>query len=164
MFHSNLIKKVEELLQLCRQRKLTISTAESCTGGLLAALLTEVPGSSKVFERGFVTYSNDAKAELLGVSKDLIELRGAVSQEIALAMAEGALRCSRASIAVSITGVAGPGGGTDAKPVGLVFLACIRNGLDPDQSRLELGNRPRQEIRETAVAEAIRLISRQAER
>jgi nicotinamide-nucleotide amidase len=164
MFHSNLIEMVEELLHLCRQRKLTVSTAESCTGGLLAALLTELPGSSKVFERGFVTYSNDSKAELLGVSKDLIELHGAVSQEIALAMAQGALKYSCASIAVSITGVAGPGGGTDAKPVGLVFLTCIRAGLDPEQSLLELGNRPRQEIRATAVAEAIRLIRRQAER
>ena len=164
MFHSTLIKMAEELLQLCRQRQLMITTAESCTGGLLAALLTEIPGSSKVFERGFVTYSNDAKAELLGVSKALIELRGAVSEEIALAMAEGALKCSRASIAVSITGVAGPGGGTDAKPVGLLFLACIRDGVEPNQSRLELGNRPRQEIRAAAVAEAIRLIRRQAER
>jgi nicotinamide-nucleotide amidase len=164
MFDSTLIKKAEELLQLCRQRKLMITTAESCTGGLLAALLTEIPGSSKVFERGFVTYSNDAKAELLGVSKDLIELRGAVSEEIALAMAEGALKWSRASIAVSITGVAGPSGGTDTKPVGLVFLACIRDGVEPNQSRLELGNRPREEIRAAAVAEAIRLIRRQAER
>src|SRR5687767_6100572 len=112
MFATGLIRRAEEVLDLCRMRRLLLATAESCTGGLLAALLTEVPGSSKVFERGFITYSNDSKMTLLGVSSDLIDHHGAVSEQVALAMAEGALKHSRASIAISITGIAGPGGGT----------------------------------------------------
>jgi len=164
MFATGLIKGAEEVLNLCRTRRLLLATAESCTGGLLAALLTEVPGSSKVFERGFITYSNDSKMDLLGVSSDLINLHGAVSGEVALAMAEGALKHSRASIALSITGVAGPGGGTKDKPVGLVFLACTRKGKDSIYSRLELGMRRRKEIRDAAVVDAIRLLRLQAER
>lgn len=164
MFETGLIRSAKEVLDVCRTRRLLLATAESCTGGLLAALLTEVPGSSEVFERGFVTYSNDAKAELLGVSCDLINHHGAVSEEVALAMAEGALKHSRASIAISITGVAGPSGGTIDKPVGLVFLACTRNDKDAIRSRLELGMRRRNQIREAAVAEAVRLLRYQAER
>ena len=110
------------------QSGLKLATAESCTGGLIAAILTEVPGSSDVFERGFVTYSNEAKTELLGVPAELIEKHGAVSEEVARAMASGALGHSRADIAVAVTGVAGPGGGTTAKPVGLVHLAAARRG------------------------------------
>jgi nicotinamide-nucleotide amidase len=164
MFATGLIRSAEEVLDLCRTRRLLLATAESCTGGLLAALLTEVPGSSKVFERGFITYSNDSKMTLLGVSSDLIDHHGAVSEQVALAMAEGALKHSRASIAVSITGIAGPGGGTKDKPVGLVFLACTRNGKDSIYSRLELGMKRRKEIRDAAVVDAIRLLRLQAER
>ncbi len=164
LFASALIESAEELLQICKERQLTIATAESCTGGLLAALLTEVPGSSKVFERGFVTYSNEAKAELLEVGAQLIKAYGAVSSEVALAMAEGALKLSRASMGISITGVAGPGGGTAEKPVGLIFLACVREGKDAIASRLELGRRTRRQIREAAVAEALRLLRTQADR
>jgi nicotinamide-nucleotide amidase len=164
LFARALIESAEELLQICKERQLKLATAESCTGGLLAALLTEVPGSSKVFERGFVTYSNEAKAELLDVGAQLIKAYGAVSGEAALAMAEGALKLSHASMAISITGVAGPGGGTAEKPVGLIFLACVREGKDAIASRLELGRRVRHEIRETAVADALRLLRIQAER
>jgi nicotinamide-nucleotide amidase len=117
------------LLDLCRLKKLTIATAESCTGGLVAAMLTEIPGSSDVVERGFVTYSNAAKTEMLGVPADVIARFGAVSRETAEAMAHGALAHSPADLAVSITGIAGPGGGTPDKPVGLVhFAAAARSG------------------------------------
>lgn len=163
MFANRLIRRAEEFLDLCRTHRLSVATAESCTGGLLAALLTESPGSSKVFERGFVTYSNESKIDLLGVSSDLINRHGAVSEQVALAMAEGALKHSSASIAVSITGVAGPGGGTKDKPVGLVFLACTGNGKDTIYSRLELAMKPRNKIREAAVVDAIRLLRLQAE-
>jgi nicotinamide-nucleotide amidase len=117
------------LLDLCRARKLTIATAESCTGGLVAAMLTEIPGSSDVLERGFVTYSNAAKKAMLGVPGAILEEFGAVSRETAEAMAHGALAHSPADLAVSITGIAGPGGGTPEKPVGLVhFAAAARSG------------------------------------
>ncbi len=105
-----------------------VATAESCTGGLIAALLTEIPGSSSVVERGFVVYSNAAKEELLAVPASTLARYGAVSEETARAMAEGALKASRADIAVSVTGIAGPDGGTAAKPVGLVHFACARRG------------------------------------
>jgi nicotinamide-nucleotide amidase len=114
--------------QLARQllaRNLMMTTAESCTGGLVAAALTDIAGSSAWFERGFVTYSNHAKVEMLGVAPELIEMHGAVSEEVARAMAEGALLESRAQLAVSITGIAGPGGGTRDKPVGTVCFGWV---------------------------------------
>ncbi len=111
-----------------RDKGLKIATAESCTGGLIAARLTEIPGSSDIFERGFVTYSNQAKTELLGVPAPLIAEHGAVSEEVALAMARGALAQSPADVAIATTGIAGPGGGTAEKPVGLVYIAAARGG------------------------------------
>ena len=120
-----LVAQAAALLAACRERGLKIATAESCTGGLIAAILTEVPGSSDVVERGFVTYSNEAKTEMLGVPAALVEQHGAVSA-VARAMAEGALAHSRADIVVSVTGVAGPGGGTPLKPVGLVHFGAMR--------------------------------------
>ncbi len=105
------------------EERLTLATAESCTGGLVAAAITDMPGSSGWFDRGFVTYSNQAKTEMIGVPADLIDKHGAVSEPVAKAMAEGTLRNSRAQVALSITGVAGPGGGTEAKPVGMVCFA-----------------------------------------
>ena len=146
------------LLDLCRERKLTVTTAESCTGGLVAGCLTEIPGSSDVVERGFVTYSNAAKQEMLGVSADILKDYGAVSQETAEAMAAGAIAQSRADLAVSITGVAGPGGGTPEKPVGLVhFAAAGRNGrLIPREKRY--GDIGRSEIRRLSVLEALDLL------
>jgi nicotinamide-nucleotide amidase len=109
--------------QQLKQREMMVATAESCTGGLVAGALTDIAGSSAWFERGFVTYSNHAKIELLGVASDLIETYGAVSEDVARAMAEGALLESRAQVAVAITGIAGPGGGTRDKPVGTVCFA-----------------------------------------
>jgi nicotinamide-nucleotide amidase len=116
------------ILDRCRAARLRLATAESCTGGMVAAALTDIAGSSDVVERGFVTYSNEAKTELLGVPAPLIAAHGAVSAEVAAAMAEGALAHAPVDLAVSITGVAGPGGGTATKPVGLVYLGIIRKG------------------------------------
>lgn len=115
-----------------------VAVAESCTGGLVAAALTEVPGSSAVLDRGFVTYSNEAKTQLLGVSEDLIDTFGAVSIAVAWSMAQGALKKSGADVAVAITGVAGPDGGSEQKPVGTVVFACARRGEDPEETNAEL--------------------------
>jgi len=120
--------RAERLLALCRARGLRIATAESCTGGLIAACLTEIAGSSDVVDRGFVTYANAAKRDLLGVPDALLERVGAVSEEVARAMAEGALARSCADLAVAVTGIAGPGGATETKPVGLVHHACAGPG------------------------------------
>jgi nicotinamide-nucleotide amidase len=131
MFAPELLARAEQLLAEARAKKRRIVTAESCTGGLIAGLLTEIPGSSDVFERGFVTYSNQSKQELLDVPAGLIGTHGAVSAQVARAMVDGALRHSRAHVAVSVTGIAGPGGGTDQKPIGLVYIAlCQRPTLD----------------------------------
>ena len=116
------------VLDACRKARLTLATVESCTGGMVAAALTDIAGSSDVVERGFVTYSNAAKTELVGVPADLIEKHGAVSAEVAAAMAEGALAQGPVDLAVSITGIAGPGGATPTKPVGLVYLGIVRKG------------------------------------
>lgn len=113
---------VETLTSKMKGLGLMLATAESCTGGMIAAAMTERPGSSAVFERGFVTYSNDAKIELLGVPKDMLMKHGAVSSQVAIAMVKGAIAHSRAEIAVSVTGIAGPDGGTEQKPVGLVYI------------------------------------------
>jgi nicotinamide-nucleotide amidase len=126
------------LAEVLRAKGLRIATAESCTGGLIAAACTAVAGSSEWFERGFVTYSNEAKHESIGVDAALIAAHGAVSGEVARAMAEGALAHSHAQIAVAVTGVAGPGGGTRAKPVGTVWLAVCTAGVDTDVELLNL--------------------------
>lgn len=152
-----LSEKTEKLLDICRARNLKIATAESCTGGMISAALTEIAGSSDVFDRAFVTYSNEAKAELLAVPMDLIEQKGAVSQEVAIAMAEGAIENSNADLSVSVTGIAGPGGGTDDKPVGLVHIASSYNGATTlDYKYLFEGSRS--EIRKQAVDKAIDLL------
>lgn len=158
----SLVAEAETALALCRAAGLRVATAESCTGGLIAAALTEVPGSSDVFERGFVTYSNEAKRELLGVSADLLRRHGAVSREVADAMALGALARSHADIAVAVTGVAGPGGGTAEKPVGLVHLAAARHGRVIHQA-LGLGDIGRGEIRRRTVQAAFGMIRAMAE-
>ena len=119
-----LIARAPGLLDAYRAKGAKIATAESCTGGLIAAMLTEIPGSSDVVDRGFVTYSNGAKADLLGVEESLLAAHGAVSAEVASAMVRGALARSAADVAVAVTGIAGPGGATANKPVGLVYLAC----------------------------------------
>jgi nicotinamide-nucleotide amidase len=157
MIDSHTLRDAESLLQACREARLLIATAESCTGGLIAATLTAIAGSSDVVDRGFVTYSNAAKHEMLGVPATLIERVGAVSEEVARAMAEGAVANSPAHLAVSVTGVAGPGGGSVQKPVGLVWFGCLRRGRAPTTlSHIFPGDRT--EIRRATVAEALRLL------
>ena len=131
MFDHEMRETAERVLLLCRQHKLKVVTAESCTGGLIAATLTAIAGSSDVVDRAFVTYSNEAKREMIGVPWDAILGHGAVSEPVARAMATGALARSNADISVSVTGVAGPGGGSAEKPVGLVHLAAVRRGFEP---------------------------------
>ena len=148
----------EEALRLARGAGLMIVTAESCTGGLVAGALTEVPGSSEAMDRGFVTYSNLAKTQMIGVPADLIKARGAVSEEVARAMAEGALRTAGAGLAVAITGVAGPGGGSEAKPVGLVHFAAVRHGAPVLHREKRFGPLSRREIREKSVEVALEML------
>ena len=148
----------KRLLDLCRERSLLVATAESCTGGLVAGALTEIPGSSDVIDCGFVTYSNAAKETLLGVPAATLRRHGAVSKETAAAMAAGALKHSRADLAVAITGIAGPDGGSKEKPVGLVhFAAASRDGRRLSRSR-RYGKIGRGRVREKSVAEALRLL------
>ncbi len=128
MIDDTILAAAASLLADLRGRGHMIATAESCTGGLIAAALTHVPGSSDVVDRGFVTYSNAAKSQMLGVPAELIERVGAVSQEVAAAMAEGALQRSQADVTVAVTGIAGPGGGSADKPVGLVWFGLARRG------------------------------------
>lgn len=147
-----------EVLETCRARGLVLATAESCTGGMVAAALTDVPGSSDVVERGFVTYSNAAKTDLLGVPSELIDLHGAVSEPVARAMAEGALVRSPVDLAVAVTGIAGPGGGSEAKPEGLVHFAAARQGFRTLHRRHEFGAAGRDAVRIAAVEAALRLL------
>lgn len=158
MFSDDLIRSAEALLTTLRARKLMVATAESCTGGLIAGVLTEIAGSSDVVERGFVTYSNEAKTELIGVPAEMIAAHGAVSKEVALAMAAGALAHSRADISVAVTGVAGPGGGTAAKPVGLVHLAAERRGKPPIHRACRFGDIGRHGIRMATIAVAFEMV------
>lgn len=144
-----------------RERRLKVCTAESCTGGLLGALFTEFEGSSAVFERGYVTYSNRAKQEVLGVPGDVLADYGAVSEPVARMMAEGALEASRANIAIAITGIAGPGGGTPMKPVGTVHLACLRENRAMLHEHRQFGNIGRSDVRLETLQVALEMIRAQ---
>jgi nicotinamide-nucleotide amidase len=151
-------KLAARVLRACEARGLMLASAESCTGGMVAAALTDIPGSSSVVERGFVTYSNDAKVEMLGVPMALIEDHGAVSEPVAHAMAEGALASSRADLAVSVTGIAGPGGGSADKPEGLVHFACARRRGVPTHARVEFGAIGRDRVRQASVQKALEML------
>ncbi|MGL4325628.1 MAG: CinA family protein [Beijerinckiaceae bacterium] len=155
---SALVDLAREVLDRARSQKLKIVTAESCTGGLVAMLLTEIAGSSDVFERGFVTYSNDAKSEMLGVAPDIIAKNGAVSEPVARSMAEGAVKQSHADVGVAITGVAGPGGGSAHKPVGLVHIAVYRKKNGTRHGIFQFGDLPRRDIRERAARDALMML------
>ncbi|WP_153769142.1 CinA family protein [Labrenzia sp. CE80] len=155
----DLLPEAENIIADARRKGLIIATAESCTGGLIAGLLTEVPGSSAVIDRGFVTYSNEAKQEMLGVPFETLEAVGAVSCETAIAMAEGALKNSRADLAVSVTGIAGPGGGSAQKPVGTVHFALAANNRKTEHLAAQFGDIGRGEVRLQAVVKALELIS-----
>jgi nicotinamide-nucleotide amidase len=153
-----LVVEAEHLIHAAKARGLMVAFAESCTGGLAAACITAVPGSSAVFERGYVTYSNAAKTEMLGVSPALIHEYGAVSEDVARAMARGALAHSRADIAAAITGVAGPDGGSADKPVGLVHIAAARRGGALLHEEMRFGAIGREAVREQSVATAYALV------
>jgi nicotinamide-nucleotide amidase len=146
------------LVNLCIERKLTITTAESCTGGLVAGAITEVPGSSAVLDRGFVTYSNDAKEQMLGVPAATLQAHGAVSRETAEAMARGALAAANTDLAVSITGIAGPGGGSADKPVGLVHFGAASRGGALVHSEQRFGDIGRAEVRHQSVLQALAML------
>jgi nicotinamide-nucleotide amidase len=146
------------VLAACRVANLTLATAESCTGGLIAAALTAIPGSSDVVDRGYVVYSDAAKREMLGVSDAVLATHGAVSEAVAVAMAEGALRRSGAGIAVAVTGIAGPGGATSNKPVGLVHLACARSGTSTRHRRAVFAG-DRRDVRAATVRCALVMIA-----
>lgn len=153
-----LAREAELLLAACREQGLRLATAESCTGGLVAAALTGIAGSSDVFERGFVTYSNDAKMEMLGVPAQILARHGAVSAPVARAMAEGALAHAPVDLAVAVTGVAGPGGGSIDKPVGLVHLAAARRGGRTLLRELRAGAIGRSAVREASAVAALSLL------
>lgn len=163
MLDHELREAAEHVLDVCRRRKLKLVTAESCTGGLIAAALTAIAGSSDVVDRAFVTYSNEAKREMIGVPWDAILGHGAVSEPVARAMAAGALARANAQIAVSVTGVAGPGGGTPEKPVGLVHFAAQREGFDPIVERHVFPG-DRDQIRRLTVLTALAMVSSLADR
>ena len=161
MFDPELLAKARKVIEANRAIGRTIALAESCTGGLVAAALTEIPGSSQVFERGFVTYSNESKMESIGVNQDILETFGAVSVAVAWAMAQGALTHSLADTAVAITGIAGPDGGSLKKPVGTVVFACATRDGDPDKvvaDTQHFGDLGRHEIRRQAALVALSLL------
>jgi nicotinamide-nucleotide amidase len=158
MFATALQEVAARLLDAYRERGRRIVTAESCTGGLVAALLTQIPGASDVVEGGFIAYSNAAKIGMLGVPVDLIAAHGAASEEVARAMAEGALRASPADISIAVTGIAGPGGGSEAKPVGLVHLAAARRGGATLHRQCRFGDIGRDGVRMRSVEVALTLL------
>jgi nicotinamide-nucleotide amidase len=162
LFGGALVKRAEALVVKCRERGIKIAVAESCTGGLVASLITSIAGSSDVFDRGFITYSNEAKRDMLGVKLAILKEHGAVSAACAHAMAAGALRNSHASLAVSVTGIAGPGGGTASKPVGLVYFAC-HGPLGDHAADMKFGDIGREAVRLASVEVALGLLATQAE-
>ena len=160
MFSADLLARAEALLDAAKAGGVRIATAESCTGGLIAALLTEIPGSSDVFGRGFVTYSNKAKEDMLGVPAATLRQHGAVSEPVARIMAEGAIRNSTAQMSVAVTGIAGPGGGTEEKPVGLVHIAVARAGEATLHRECRFGDIGRGAIRLASVGAALEMLER----
>jgi nicotinamide-nucleotide amidase len=158
MFPADVKAQAQELVDLCQELGLQVTTAESCTGGLLGGLLTSIPGSSKIYDCGFITYSNRAKRDVLGISSALLRAHGAVSAEVARAMAENALKLSGADLAVAITGIAGPGGGSEDKPVGLVHFGTAHKqaGLSGHVERF--GDLGRDQVRLQSVRMAIGLL------
>ena len=160
MFDEETYALAKNVVETALRNHIMLTVAESCTGGLVAALLTSIAGSSNVFDRGFVTYSNPAKHEMLGVSLDMLRDSGAVSSQVANAMAIGALKNSSATIAVSITGIAGPGGGSDEKPVGLVYFGMAKTGHIGRNFEHKFGDIGRDNVRQEAVKTALSLFLR----
>jgi len=163
MYPEILYIMAEDLLAACQAADIKLALAESCTGGLIAGCITSVAGSSAVFERGFVTYTNEAKSQMLDVPPALFAQVGAVSEEVARSMAEGALNHSAAQLSLSVTGIAGPGGATQSKPVGLVHIACAREGFETRHER-HVFKGDRERVRIQAVESALRLLNQMAAR
>lgn len=147
----------DTFLKACKKKGILVATAESCTGGLIIGLMTDIPGSSSMVDRGFVTYSNDAKTEMLGVSKETLDEHGAVSRQTALEMATGALKYSRAGITLAVTGIAGPDGGSAEKPVGLVWFGLGLRDKDPVVEKRLFENHGRDFIRRETVRHALKM-------
>jgi len=158
MYSKDIQILAKDVLEKCRDKKLHVATAESCTGGLIIGSLTEIAGSSDVVDRGFITYTNRAKMEMLDVPKETLKTAGAVSQETAIAMVLGAIKNSSANIAVSVTGIAGPGGGSVQKPVGLVHMAAIKRGGTALHQVHKFGDIGRDKVREAAVVAALYML------
>lgn len=157
---NNALPLATELIRLCSRDKknpVTIATAESCTAGLISAALTEIAGASAVFDRGYVTYSNQSKMDMLGVPKTLLEEYGAVSEEVACSMAHGALQNAMVDIAIAVTGIAGPGGGSAAKPVGLVHFALARKRQPITHLKMEFDDLGRAYVRQKTVETALQM-------
>jgi len=159
LFPADTLRLAAVILEKCRKRGLKLATAESCTGGMISSCFTEIPGSSDVFDRGFATYSNAAKHEMLGVDLGLINTHGAVSEPVVQSMAKGAIEHSRAGISVAVTGVAGPGGGTANKPVGLVHIAVSSNFNQLTRHQACHFTGTRSEIRQQTVTWALVLLN-----
>lgn len=157
MTSSDTMVLMRSLADLAVSRKRVLATAESCTGGLIAAAFTELSGSSAWFDRGFVTYSNGAKQEMLGVAEQVLSDYGAVSEQTVIAMAEGSVAASDANIAVAVSGVAGPTGGSEAKPVGTVWIGCAGDGFE-SRAQYHLFAGDRQAVRQQTVDHAVRLL------
>ena len=156
MYQDEINNLAKEIIAIGPENKVIISTAESCTGGMIGAAITSISGSSTVYDRGFITYSNNSKAELLGIDINLINQHGAVSQEIAKLMAEGCLIKSNSNLSVSVTGIAGPGGGTKDKPVGLVHMAIAKKNKDTINFEFLFGKKSRDEIRKLTTLNALK--------
>ncbi len=164
MFDLIVLEAAEQLLEVCKRKHLTVATAESCTGGLVAAAISAISGSSAVLDRGYVTYSNEAKEQMLGVTPTTLEAYGAVSRECAEEMARGALAHAQVDLAVSITGVAGPTGGTPEKPVGLVHFAAASRGGQLIAHEGRYGDVGRTQVRRLSLLQALAMLSELAER
>jgi nicotinamide-nucleotide amidase len=159
MFPDDIDQLARRVLELARASRLTLATVESCTGGLVAGALTAIPGSSDVVDRGFITYSNAAKTALVGVPAALIEANGAVSEPVARAMAEGGVKRGGVNVAVAVTGVAGPGGGSAEKPVGLVHFAVARRGAPTFHREMRFGDIGRDQVRLESVRTALQMLA-----
>jgi nicotinamide-nucleotide amidase len=158
VFPADIEAEAQRIIETFASRRLMVATAESCTGGLIAGALTEIAGSSAVVDRGYVTYTNHAKVEMLGVKQATLDFHGAVSQETALQMVQGALFRSRADLAVAVTGIAGPGGGTAEKPVGLVHLAARSRAGAVLHREMRYGDLGRSEIRLATIRTAFEML------
>ncbi len=160
MFNDEILQLARQIINLLQEQSKILVTAESCTGGLIAACLTEIPGASNVLYGAYVTYANQAKINMINVPYNLINKYGAVSEQVAMAMARGALKNSAADIAISVTGIAGPGGGTKEKPVGLVHFACAYEGEIYHKKELFGSDRQRDFIRKSSVISALKLVQK----